>query len=374
MKYLNLILKSIILIYSIYLIKTLLTVNNTMGVERHLMYESGYIRRGLVGEIFFLLVKYFSFSIDVINFYSSLLIKIGVLIIVSSIVYLKKINFFLIFSAPLMIAGITFSAAPEWIFGNLDFLLLLIFLLQVIIYRKNKNFIVYLFFSVIGIMIHELYFFLTVIPSFFLLRQEKREKIIYYILICSLFILQGINKGDASQVQEINKQWNNIGVYDININVLKGLVSNSGLNFWWVVNKTLNQKIGFILNNLVIIFFIALLNYNKKNSRTETSYFFILLCIQNIVFFSLSMIANDFGRWYFLLFTSITLFYYLEKDNIFFKRSNYLEFLPKALEKLNIYKYIIYFFVGVPFGNWSFHQFIHSLPYQNMAEIIRSFL
>lgn len=374
MKYLNLILKSIILFYSLYLIKTLLTVNNTMGVERHLMYESGYIRSGLVGEIFFLLVKYCSFSLDVINFYSSLLIKIGVLIIVLSIIYLKKINFFLIFSAPLMIAGIVFSAAPQWIFGNLDFLLLLIFLLQIISYRKNKNFILYLFFSVVGIMIHELYFFITIIPSFFLFRQENRKKIIYYIFIISLFVVQGIHKGNDTQILEINKQWNNIGIYNVNINILKGLVSNSGLNLWWIVNKTFNQKIGFVLNNLLILFFILLLNYNQKNTRKEIYNIFILICIQNLVFFSLSMIANDFGRWYFLLFTSIILFYYLEKENIFFTTSNYLEFLPKVLGKLNPYKYIIYFFVGVPFGNWSLHQLIHSLPYQNMAEIIRSIL
>ncbi|UOE38009.1 hypothetical protein [Chryseobacterium oryzae] len=378
LKYLNFISKYIILLYIVGLLYIFLTTGNTLGQEKYLNYTSGYIRRGFVGELLFLLIKHFNISIELLEYNLSITIKVIALLLVNTLIYIKKINFFLIFSPPLMLAGFQFSAGEQYTYGYLDFLLLLIFLSQIIIYYRKNNFTLYCILGIIGILIHEVYFFITIIPSFFIL-GNKKKLIIYIILSSFLFLLQGIFKGNIHQVEIINQNWNKLGVYNKNIDVLKKFVSTGSINYWWNMIKTTPQKIGFMLNNLYILFFIMLFAFKTQADKKNIKCLIILLCFQNLVFLSLSIIANDFGRWYFLLFTSIVLFYYIKdaKINICNNRINSNSFVfttfTKILAIIHPYRYIVYLLMGLPFGNWTFNFFYHSLVIKNILKYSNSF-
>lgn len=371
-KYAEIILQIIIVIYLLISTYIFLTTTNTLGKELYLNYTSGYIRRGLVGQITFLLVKNFEIPLQYIDFFISIVIKTCTLTFLILLVIRKKINLLLIFSPPLLLAGFQYSGGNAAIFGKLDFLLLLCFLTQIILYKKNKNYLLYLSFSTIGIFIHELFYFISLMPSLLLFKNDKKKLFIYLIFSTSLLLIQWLFKGDVSQINAINEEWKKIGIYTQDTERLKKLVSTSSINLWWNINKTFIQKIGFILNNLLVLFFLIIMFIKKENNKKRIENFVKILLLQNIAFLTLSMIANDYGRWYFLLFTTIIIYFYLYEEN---KNSdNKILKLNKTSEKLYHLRYILYFFIGIPIANWSFHSFKHSLPLIKMVDTFKEFL
>jgi hypothetical protein len=356
----EMIIQVFIIIYISILTYTFLTTTNTFGKELYLNYTSGYIRRGLIGQITYFFVKTFQIPLLYIDFFCSLLVKISTLTLLIVLIIRKKIDLILIFSPPLLLAGFLYSGGSNAIFGKLDFLLLLIFLIQIILYKKNKNFYLYISLGTIGVFVHELFYFISFLPSILLLMNNKKRLFIYLSLLSILLVIQWAYKGSIPQINEISEEWKKIGIFTQDTDRLKKLVSSSSINFWWNVNKTFFQKIGFILNNLLVLFFIIIMFIKKEDNIERIKSFIKILFFQNIVFFSLSMIANDYGRWYFILFTTIILYFYLYEEDKSTKVIN-LKF-NKSIEKLYYTRYILYFFIGVPIASWSLHFFKHSLP------------
>ena len=332
--------------------------------EFFLNYTNGFIRRGLLGEIVYLASKNFNINPHKLSISINIISKFFLIAIILWIYIKKQVPTLLIFSYPVVFSGLINSN------GRLDFILLLLFITSFIA-LKNKKHLIFILVSLVGVLIHEVYFFLLIIPMIALFLNSKNN--IYLINLFLLFFVfiscSFTFKGTLNQANEIQRSWNLLNFNPEFSYVYRDIISNRNFYIFNIIN-TKFQVFGFFLNNLLCVLFILLCGLSNTNNN-KYKLFASLILSQNIIFFSLCFVACDYSRWYFLLFTSIIIFYYFFVETLVLK-INLSSFEHKSftiLRKIRKVKYFIYLFIGIPFAGWSFDSYYHSILIFKIKEI-----
>jgi len=292
-------------------------------------YKSGFVRRGLGGEIFLSANKIFKINLNNLVFYFQAIVFFLVCCLLVKIVNKVSLDYYflLLLISP---TALSFSLYDAFMVGRKDILIILYFLYLVYLLVSNKKLTylksaVILFFSIFLILVSELIIFY--LPYFFYLTLIHKLKthdnsyfkinIIQSFIILIIFILIALFgvQGDKNLIcQEIIRAGgDNIlcsaSINDINLGIL------DTLNRMKFVVKSLeyfpHYLIVVFLSILPINFYLFFVN-RKIISCLKFNFLFILAFIFSLPLFVLS---QDWGRWIHIhvllsLFTLIILFYY----------------------------------------------------------------
>lgn len=332
-------------------------------------YSNGFVRRGLIGEFFLILRNALNINLELI--YVSFLTILLIIFYYKNYLILKKMKFnflllTLIFSPFLYLFTILNHSSGI----RKEYLLFFVFV-NLISYLTNnlKNTIttklLYMFFFILLLFIHELsIFFLPFFLFLFLYSKKKIDNQKYFFTVIlfiflsffTIFIIY-IFRGNSSFVPVIcqsvgDSAYENCltsgAIYDsfnqslkiiffeiTNIFDVKGVFS-----FLFVFCVFFIPFIFFFTNKIMFKKFY-LLNFQINQKK------FLLLIIFNFFYLlPLFLIGADWGRWisiFFFLFFYIIIFLSLKK-NIIFKKKN---FINLDFFDLNVYKkiLIIIFFI-----------------------------
>lgn len=340
--------------------------------EIYLNYSDGFIRRGLLGTLIYLFDL--NFNLDpylfssVINFLTKLILLI--IVIYYSIKF--SIPKYLVFSYPIFFSGIINSN------GRLDSILVLLFILSLSLLKSNSKLKSYYFIiiSILGILIHEVYYFMILVPSITLYFLKKEKTYLFNVLLSTIIFLIIIlfYKGNSTQATNILYNWSSLNFEPNFKYVFRDLVSNSTFYITDAI-KTKKQFVGFFFNNLICILFIIFSYFTSEHNYNKRLNFITIVLSQNLIFIFLCLIAVDYSRWYFILFTSIICFYYLFASDIATKFSLY-PYKTNSIKVNNslflIATIILYFIISIPFAGWEFNQYFNSHLYFKVKQIFEN--
>ena len=323
-----------VLLFSIYIvesIKYLLYIPNQLDyfdAELLINYSSGFIRRGLLGEIFIFIHQFLKIDLLVLTKYFSI-ITYGPIIIYFVYNFIKK-NISLFFL--LLPSGLFFLLIDNRIrFRDSLLLLIIIVCAKIIKWKKINEITRYLLLSLIislGILFHEMFFFYTV-PFIFLYFLMIKKRNISFILIFSLpllcFLLSIYYHGEKNSGDII---YHHIIPLLDNHQISKELPSpfkfiNSGIqNYFKFTFLSIHQ--GFSLGILYFQYIVSLIfilvryydfnnidifgNTNKHLKPINFQFLLFVFLIQIISSIAILGIAKDWQR--FIFFALISSFIY----------------------------------------------------------------
>ena len=344
-------------------------------------YQHGFVRRGLIGEIIFLISDIFNINIQIIflliisifsflyYFFSYKLIKnlefnfIHYLIIFSPLFYL----FFIVISKV----------------GVKKEMLLYLFYVFYLIYLTSSNFKlsrnwIYYFIYILLLFNHEAVFFYLpyiFVPLLFIIKKEDYKKLVIQILtllfICSIIILAlYFNKGSFDHSLTICKS---LGIYapmkcdwwgpiyalshDLHVNI------ENQPNLFFYLSADIKTNLYFIFyifySIIPILIFLnfSILNYSKIIINKPTLIYFCLFTF----LFSLHLfhIAEDWSRWFsiHIHLISFLIFFMYKRKIVLTKKINKFNKINNYLLKKNIknYFFIVLFVYATSFHHHHFY-------------------
>lgn len=299
--------------------------NSYISSELLINYSSGFIRRGLIGEVFISLYNFFDFQSYLFFFIFNLIVYCVLFLLIFLFIHKSEnvdILFFILFISPVFVS---YGLYEREALTRKEIYLFISFLVFIIHLRNSQSFIfsyVLLFFlTTFVVLIHELNivflpFFLIVFYCKFknLFDFKKYLYIFFVILVQSLIILYFINYSLTSE--HIINLCNNTKIYFSDFKC-------KGAFFW------LSQDLNFSINEVakrtdkINIFRYIIINII---TYLPFLYYFILINKKNLIFLSLGIISLplyfvglDWGRWININFTMmVLLFLYLRNNNYFF--------------------------------------------------------
>ena len=324
-------------------------------------YKGGYIRRGLLGEISINLAGFFDSNIKYIFFLIHLLIYlIFHLIFYKFFTRFKKnyIFYFFCFSPLVFLYPIaTFEAfARKEIFYITFFLINCYFLVRT--NNRNLVFISTNFFVLLSYFIHEssLFFMSFFYFSYFIFLKKNNYKkklsefflilIIFFILIYFTFIPVTDEK-ISDMVFFVTQNFYKVTKFAGAISFLNNDLSDRIL-FWKDNSVTAEHIFQHILYLHFLIIFLYLLNIN--NFFKSGKYYLIFTLLTFFTPFVLFLIANDWGRFVYILynFCLIFTFYCLYDDKNVFLKINELTFVKNLNYKLKLFLTVSYIGLWTP--------------------------
>lgn len=354
----------IFIILSIFFLKP----TNFTG-EVYLNYTDGFIRRGFLGTIIYIFDLLFKFDPYIFSTLLNFITKLILLIVLLYYSFKLKIPKYLIFSHPVLFTGIINSGT------RLDIILVLLFIINFGILMNNKSkYYLYFIITLIGILIHEVYYFMIIVPNIILfITKRNKQYLISIVLFTLIFVIIILFfKGNIIQANNILNNWIALNFNPNFKYVFRDLVSNSTFYITDSI-KTLKQFIGFSINNIICISFIIFSYFTSENDDRKRQIFAIIIFLQNIIFLSLCFIAVDYSRWYFILFTTVIYFYFMFLKEI---ETNF----PSLSYKINFFKinnstflflsFVLYLIISIPFAGWEFNQYFNSHLYFKIKAIL----
>jgi len=344
-------------------------------------YSSGFIKRGLDGEIIHRLTILTGFSpVGILKVYYLFFFIIITFIVLYG--YIKsKVNLFFIFS-PYIFLFTFVNFRLVHLTKDLEIIVFSYLVLYYFLNHKNK----YLFnlFLCIGILIHEEIFIFLSIPLFILsfYTNHNQDFIVntkkFFIKILPsaiLFIVMVfIFNGSKNDINEIYYSWKSI------TDELDGLKFNYGLFdgnsvIVFYSNHVVGIK-GYVgLGLLFIINFIFMtcgaFVYYKKNFLL----FFYIALFQNFSIFLVCIVASDFGRWFFVPNTIfLMLIFLLNKKTLYFKGLDNLinnEIIIKFYRKHSLNLLVVLFlFGGMPYCGFNIYRYLFTNPFNVLFNFI----
>ncbi len=322
-------------------------------------YQGGFVRRGLIGEIFFQIHSLLNIRLDILVFFSVSLLYIFFYKNFSKI--LEKVNFhflnLLIIFSPI---SFIYPVMEEKASGRKDILFL--FLLSVVaLYLKKISFYkqkyIIILFSGIIIFSHTGFFFL--LPAFILLfiffnLKQKSILIFKEILIISvsivIFLLIILNNKiiDTENIKQICESLsifvrddclNNGYISTLNWTIKQNLELKESL--WMTKNYNLYYALAFLISFFPILFAFKnskFANYKKIN----VLFFFSIFIISSL---PLYYIGVDYGRYMHLTYISLIMIYFISlKEKIIFTSYNQPLILKKIKFKFHSLLIIIFLY------------------------------
>ena len=348
-------------------------VNDSWTIGEWLInYQGGFVRRGLLGEVIFLISDFFSITP----------IYIIWIICLSSYLFLIKLSFGMVKN----LVSTSFLLSPAIflspIIGNFlvrkDILLLLLFVCNLRIIKANKSNIFFInLINIFAILIHES-FFIYALPIQFFLKLNKNifssnknlfKNILLFLPSIIVFLLCFIFKGSDYQASLINNSWIDksfLFPFDDFINGNpSGAIDAIGWGFNDVVNLlslSLRDFKGFlwvpIAWGLTILIIGSIFLGDNKSKDAKLKLF--ILSFQFIPLILLCLLGWDYGRWVFIWITS-SIFIYSNFSNeiknleLYKRFSHKFNFLKKnkfSIE-LNRKSKILLLFTSYPHCCWS---------------------
>ena len=343
----------------------------TLG-EWLINYQGGFVRRGLLGEVIFLISDYFRITP----------IYIIWIICLSSYLFLIKLSFGMVKN----LVSTSFLLSPAIflspIIGNFlvrkDILLLLLFVCNLRIIKANKSNIFFInLINIFATLIHE-GFFIYALPIQFFLKLNKNtfssnknlfKNILLFLPSIIVFLLCFIFKGSDYQASLINNSWIDksfLFPFDDFINGNpSGAIDAIGWGFNDVVNLlslSLRDFKGFlwvpIAWGLTILIIGSIFLGDNKSKDAKLKLF--ILSFQFIPLILLCLLGWDYGRWIFIWITSSIFIYSnfsneiknLELYKRFSHKFNFLKNNKFSIE-LNRKSKILLLFTSYPHCCWS---------------------
>jgi len=327
-------------------------------------YQGGFVRRGLIGELFFQLYHLTKINLDfIILIFVSLIIIINSYFLIRSLKYIHHsyINV-LIFLSP---GFFLYSIMNSEIIGRKDILMIFVMSFFIFLEKKfnSKNLLILLILAItITCLSHSGFIFYTpyLLFLFVLIKLNRKEliKIFEIILLLSLLILLLIliyfNQGTKIHVEEIclsaknfvSEQCTLHGQIQFLQNDVKMYVNEkktTGIDYF---QSTFVYLIFFILTN----FFLGLKLYKSKFKLSNYSlnkinpiFIFILLFLVTIPIYVLGLIGED-------IFLSLTHVAFIYLFTVLKKTYSYLNMILKLT---NIFIMLLLSFI-VFFGQYRF--------------------
>lgn len=334
--------------------------------DYYINYESGFVRRGFVGEIIYklsLVSKISPWKIQ--KNFAIITIALFILLTFYSI-RLFKIPIIAVFSFSCLYIPIIFTETRG------DHLLLILFLLNVHFLSKNKyltsrTIIFQNLILLIGSAIHELFFIFSFFPLLFyyffkyaIFKKNyisKIKVISSFFLIPSLFFLLILcHLGNQTQKQNIINSWGKLGLEKVEFS--EGIFEKS--IYLWSLNLPVSLLLIYFF--IIILHFVFILStvFPFIRKKTQLNSFSILLFCQFLTIIFVSIFAIDFARWiYFASFTSIFFFFALRNNfEILINKSTYFSRQFPGKTAL-----LLYFLLPIPFTiGWDSIKILKSTP------------
>lgn len=338
----------------------------------YINYQSGFIRRGLDGEIIFQLSQYFTINPFEIQIFYSVFGLFAFSVILAFFILGKKIPYYILFSPALLITSAYTSEIRK------DHLLMLLYFVMIFTLTKKKwtkipYFTLANLFLIFGILLHELFFFFSFFPLviLYILKDnyvfdvKKLALSIMYLLpsialfLVVCFLFQG-NERNASVMIDSWKSLNpqlfikyNVGLFD-------------GTQYLWRKPYSALQFSGIFFCFAVSFLFIIWAVCNHLKNEGLKKVFIILLILQYLVIFVISLFAIDFSRWMFMGNLSTIIFIYSLDKNLEIPLPDFthrLDTLTLFFQKYYYVPFILYFIVGMPIVGWqSIGQYANTTP------------
>ena len=386
----NLIFCFVIILYLPYIIHSFYEpMHAYVFSDLHINYVSGFIRRGLLGEIARILnplignIKFFAIFFSVLYFIQILLFF---KLVKKFQNYLSIIIFLCLSPALLMF----FISVPENfmrrdVFFNIAIMSHALIIikynsenLSIDSYYKFQKFFLIPFLT-INILIHELKFFLIsihILLSYVFYDKEiklffknKIFKIYLFLIIPFLFIV--LNPGESDQIQEIKESLNIFqgvtsqdpfnALYG-NINLQLGLVLKSFYYYDYSMFIKLFSTILFSIVFLILLFYFLV---EKKIIKIKNSLFknyplFFLPC------FLIFIVGSDFGRWINIICFHLLSFYLVLNINNNIKLN--FNYLLNILIPFFLFAYV--FLWTLPEGFMWDQKVFYSSLFNNLYDLI----
>lgn len=319
-------------------------------------YQGGSIRRGFDGQILFLISKFLNISfLDIAKTYSifTFVLFIAALLITK---IKKNIPSYILFSMSVLLLYFCFIDRGL----RKDHILFLFIIFQSFLFSKDQYLklfwgkFAFVSLSIIGTLIHELFFIITIFPSvigFWIGSKTNKinfaKRLLLIVPSAILFISLMTNYvGTENQVNQIINSYADLGY---NLDYLKLLFSKSF--YFWDQNYHLKNILIFIGVIFLHGLFIAITIYNNLQNSLRKYFFLFLLLGQILVLFFLSMIAIDYGRWVFFCFFTVIIYTY--NYSIPISEEFNLIFLDVLFNKIKHIPFILFFLLTMPHSHWN---------------------
>jgi hypothetical protein len=353
-------------------------------------YEGGFTRRGLLGQLLFLVHENIFLKVNYIVL--MLCIFLYLYIFYFFIIKLNKTFPILFLLSPLMLGMpiLTDFFIRKDILG----LLLLIFLVYICKSKlKSLNFFICInSIYILSILVNETIFFYSFLIIFLFILERKKiyekvlNNIISTLLILSpsliIFLILIIYNANFEGSSAIHNSWENLWSaispqdccdYEMGGEILA--LENEKINFFNLYNLIKNYPTN-ILAWLITIFtsFVFIINFLKE-SQIKKKYLLKILIVQLISLLPLFFFAGDWGRWIFFWISS-TMIAYIYNINLNY---NFLKLLDVFCNKLitkkifNIKMKPIYLlFIGFPMVHyqWSLFNYYMTTIFGKLSAII----
>ena len=346
-------------IYFCYFIKSyqISFLNNYAYQELFLNYEGGFVRRGLIGSIFFKIHKLTNISPEI--FFPTLMIIIHSFCALCLFLILKKyknynlINLVILFSPSLLLFSIydfnMFFVKDIFVKFAILFhgILVVNFFSNKSLYNVVLKYFLLPYISFVTIFIHEYQLFFFSVHFLFSLIILKKETIyktyLFYFFICLLVLV--LFTGDKYILEEIN---NSLLKFNIKIHsqLSGGILWYLGGWYKWHLyyfgyKDFFMFFMSFILSLWIFFYFFQNL-INKKillmNFKSQYAYLFFLIPSLGI------FIATDHGRNFSLLSIHLVVFYLVLNINYNLLNKKYNEILSN-FSHLNFFIIFIFLYI-----------------------------
>lgn len=320
---------------------------NLYNGDYFINYEGGFVRRGLDGEIIFLISKITGiFPWRITKIYSlSFLLAFFVLTIYQKIKFGIPSLFFLSMSFLIFFQIIALPLRK-------DHIILTIFLIMITFLDKRKfndiTILIVNIFLIVGTLIHEIFFLVSFFPILIIILVQKNLKynifktILYFFAIPFIVFIfcSFLYPGNAHQKIIIINSWKNFGIQHVKFNY--GIFEKPF--YIWTYMDEIWKYLYLIMLLLINFAFVFSLVFFVKPPKKQINKFLIILSAQYVIAILLCIVATDFSRWIFVAnFTSIILFFRLYD---FRKEGNHNNL---KFKKYIFVSYFLYFFSTCPF-------------------------
>jgi len=362
--YLNFIIILLLIAFSITVFNTIDFFNERSGTQYSdwlINYQSGFIRRGLIGELLYQL--HINTKISLTFYLYFIVISLYIIFFISFYLIIKKINLkfidLLIILSPL---SFFYTVTEQKISGRKDILYLALISIFILNIRKI-NFINQKYILILALIISTLshsgfifysFFFILV---FILINHEYSKKDIFlqlipvfFSLITILIILVFYSTNSIEAVSIICNSVKNYlpdcGTNDYIETLSWDLKTNLKLNqlLWYKSGYYLFYPLAFLISYLP---FLTKVYVSKIRNYNVNLLSIFLLC--SILTLPIYFIGADFGRYMFLGYiSSILIYYHLLSIKIISTKYDPLQFINK-IKYSNFLKIIILFFFSFTF-------------------------
>lgn len=346
----------------------------------YINYEGGFMRRGLDGEMIYLVSKAFNISpITIQKIYNTLFFVIFIVCIAIFLIK-NKPPFYVMFSMSVLLLYLYYLNRGI----RKDHILLVFFILNLFTIKKVNtkwlSFILQNVILIVGILMHEIFLIITIFPLLIINNLKYNEQFTlkegakifsYFIPAYIVFIIVSLFfPGDTTQKFEILNSWKQLGINESRIGFNPGIFEDP--QYIWKFGITFNQYIFFAIVIFIHFFFVGIAIINALPEKQMKCIFIIILILQYGASIFLSIVATDHSRWvFFANITSILATYFIKNNISVPEKFTFPQGFYSILYKLRFAPYFLFFFASIGHGGWhGVDDYIKSHPANLISQIL----